>query len=125
MENKCFSLRTLRLCGEYPMDKQSLIAELQLEPHVEGGWFRRTYCSPQQVQTEKDPVRPLMSSIFYMLADDSPVGHLHHALKGQFKIPNEASTFNELSDGYCRILNCPFRAWWIWLSVRGRRPRLY
>lgn len=54
------------------MDKRQLITQLRLEPHPEGGYFRRTYES-SRVQTG----RRLMSSIFYLLTDDSPTGHLH------------------------------------------------
>lgn len=57
------------------MHKQQLIESLQLSPHVEGGYFRRTYCSPRT--TADTPSRAYMSSIFYLLTDDSPTGHLH------------------------------------------------
>lgn len=63
------------------MNKSDVIQTLQLEPHIEGGYFRRTFTAserylkgdglPQQI------VRPLMSSIFYMLTDDSPIGRMH------------------------------------------------
>jgi predicted cupin superfamily sugar epimerase len=51
---------------------------LQLENHVEGGYFRRTYqadhCAP--VTTDGGD-RYLMTSIYYMLTSESPVGHWH------------------------------------------------
>ena len=53
--------------------KKSLIKSLRLEPHVEGGYFRRTYeSSPKSAEG-----RALMSSIYYMLTDDSPIGYFH------------------------------------------------
>lgn len=58
------------------MNKHEVIAALQLEPHIEGGFFRRTYTAAQQISKESSP-RPLMSSIYYMLTDDNPSGHLH------------------------------------------------
>ncbi len=54
------------------MTKQELIEQLQLEPHIEGGYFRRSYAAAAEFDG-----RALMSSIFYLLTDDSPVGHLH------------------------------------------------
>lgn len=58
------------------MDKQSLIKRLELEPHIEGGYFRRTYNSELSTGSIKDS-RTLLSSIFYLLTDDSPVGYFH------------------------------------------------
>ena len=55
------------------MDKTTVIEMLELEAHKEGGFFRRTYEATQAV----DDRHPTMSSIFYMLTDDSPIGHLH------------------------------------------------
>lgn len=48
------------------------IDELELERHPEGGWFRRVYTSEQTV----DGIRPVMSSIHYLLeADDFSAFH--------------------------------------------------
>lgn len=57
------------------MTKQDLIHQLQLTAHVEGGYYRRTYASTRL--TNDLPARACMSSIFYLLTDDSPIGHLH------------------------------------------------
>ncbi len=50
------------------------------EPHVEGGYFRRTYQSDYTTHATipyaKTP-RYLMTSIFYRLTDDSPTNYLH------------------------------------------------
>lgn len=54
--------------------KDQLITELGLEPHIEGGYFRRTY---QCALTTSNPEQHLMSSIYYLLTDDRPIGHLH------------------------------------------------
>lgn len=59
------------------MDKQQLIAHLQLEPHLEGGYFRRTYAASRTAAIEDVGDRLLMSSIFYLLTDDSPIGFFH------------------------------------------------
>lgn len=45
---------------------------LQLVPHSEGGYYRRTYCSDH-----KCGERAAMSSIYYGLTRESPVGHWH------------------------------------------------
>jgi uncharacterized protein len=54
------------------LTKTQLIASLDLSPHPEGGYFRRTYESSQVFRG-----RRFMSSIHYLLTDDQPVGHLH------------------------------------------------
>lgn len=60
------------------MNKQQLIERLSLAPHIEGGYFRRTYCAELQLDMPGYATpRQLLSSIFYMLTDDSPIGHLH------------------------------------------------
>lgn len=51
------------------------IATLGLEPHIEGGYFRRTYTSP--TCDVPGPEQPKMSSIYYMLTRQSPFGRLH------------------------------------------------
>ncbi len=60
------------------MDKRRLIEKLSLTPHVEGGYFSRTYTSAlaTRVPYASRP-RRLLSSIFYLLTDDSPIGYLH------------------------------------------------
>ena len=54
------------------MNKDSLIEQLELVKHIEGGYFARTYQSQKQTNG-----RALSSSIYYMLTDDSPIGHFH------------------------------------------------
>jgi predicted cupin superfamily sugar epimerase len=49
--------------------------ELQLEPHPEGGWFRRVYESDQC----SDSGRPLLTSIYYLL--EAPDFSALHRLK--------------------------------------------
>ncbi|SDJ36484.1 cupin domain-containing protein [Streptomyces indicus] len=51
-------------------------AALGLEPHGEGGYFRRIYTSPHSMQTEHGP-RPSATSIHYLLDEKQPSGHLH------------------------------------------------
>lgn len=54
------------------MNKTMLIKQLNLVEHIEGGYFSRTYQSPIQANE-----RALMSSIYYLLTDDRPIGHFH------------------------------------------------
>lgn len=63
--------------SNYP-DKQSVIEALQLEAHVEGGYFRRTFQADHRAKLEL-PIgeRFTLTSIFYMLTSDSPIGHWH------------------------------------------------
>lgn len=59
------------------MNKHEIIKKLSLEPHPsEGGYFKRTYCS-EIVATCPAGTRNTLSSIYYMLSDDNPIGYLH------------------------------------------------
>ncbi len=59
------------------MEKLHIIEALSLEPHIEGGYFRRTYYSQQSFETASGQQRNIVSSIFYLLTDDSPIGFFH------------------------------------------------
>ena len=54
------------------MNKISLIKDLNLKQHIEGGYFARTYESDKYIDDHE-----LLTSIYYMLTNDSPVGHFH------------------------------------------------
>lgn len=54
------------------MNKTTLISHLRLQEHIEGGYFARTYQSERHFHD-----RSLMSSIYYLLTDDRPIGHFH------------------------------------------------
>jgi len=59
------------------MTKDEIIDSLGLALHPsEGGYFKRTYESTQNI-THGDSSRKLLTSIYYMLTSDSPVGYLH------------------------------------------------
>ncbi len=60
------------------INKHQLIHSLQLQPHVEGGYFRRTYQSDHRpaLPTESGE-RLRLTSILYLLTDDARVGHWH------------------------------------------------
>ncbi len=62
----------------YDVNKQDLIETLNLSGHFEGGYFRQTFKSAQKpgVTTSRGQ-RSAMTSIFYMLTDDSPVDAFH------------------------------------------------
>lgn len=53
-----------------------LVAGLELEAHVEGGFFRETWGSTATVRAEVGP-RPAANSIYYLLTRDSPLGVFH------------------------------------------------
>lgn len=57
---------------------EQVVEQLGLEAHVEGGFFRRTYAADKhpKVATAYGE-RLLMSSIFYLLTGQSPIGHFH------------------------------------------------
>lgn len=55
-----------------------LAKALNLEPHVEGGYFRQTFKADHRPNiTTKQGDRVTMTSIYYLLSADSPVGYFH------------------------------------------------
>jgi len=48
------------------MKAHELIAELRLQPHPEGGWYREVYRSAQRVVYERAP-RCALTAIYYLL----------------------------------------------------------
>lgn len=59
-------------------DSAALIERLGLEPHVEGGYFRRTFqADHRECVDQGDGPRFTMTSIYYMLTRESPVGRWH------------------------------------------------
>lgn len=65
------------------------IERLALEPHPEGGWFRRIYTAAQSVPTPSGS-RCAASSIHYLLNRQSPVGRFHR---------NRSAILHYLQDG--------------------------
>jgi predicted cupin superfamily sugar epimerase len=61
-----------------PLNADTIIATLNLEKHVEGGYYRRTFESGhrEKIQT-KDGERFTMTSIYYLLTAEHPIGHFH------------------------------------------------
>jgi predicted cupin superfamily sugar epimerase len=60
------------------IDKVDLIRQLKLQPHTEGGYFRRTFQADHRRPVKVDDEdRYTMTAIYYLLTDDSPVGHWH------------------------------------------------
>ena len=77
-----------RLYALSQMDAQKVVEILKLEPHREGGYFRRTYAAKINVSittdpemtgeaSENDPTsgieRPIMTSIYYLLTSESSI----------------------------------------------------
>ena len=57
---------------------ESVITLLRLQKHLEGGYFRRTFLSEHSAgRAETALERKTMSSIYYLLTSQSPVGHFH------------------------------------------------
>lgn len=55
-----------------------IIRSLDLQAHVEGGYYRRTFQADHRPQiTTDNGDRYLMTSIFYLLTEVSPIGHFH------------------------------------------------
>ena len=57
---------------------EEIIEALRLEGHVEGGFFRRTYEAQGQPRIDSGAgERFSMTSIYYLLTAEGPVGHFH------------------------------------------------
>ena len=56
---------------------EAVVELLQQDGHVEGGFFCRTYASDYRLLTPGGDERLSMTSIFYLLAAQSPIGHFH------------------------------------------------
>ncbi|WP_018275514.1 cupin domain-containing protein [Teredinibacter turnerae] len=60
------------------MDATEIIARLSLEPHREGGFFRRTYEAGDQPRViTPNGERFSLTSIYYLLSSERPRGHFH------------------------------------------------
>ena len=60
------------------MKKENIIKKLSMRKHIEGGYFCETHQSEIVVDTTReDNKRPIITSIFYMLTDDRPIGYFH------------------------------------------------
>ncbi len=59
--------------GAFEIEK--VVELLGLEKHIEGGYYRRTFCSSYKVSPGDD--QGMASSIFYLLSIDAPIGHFH------------------------------------------------
>ena len=57
------------------MKVDEIIHELGLEKHIEGGYYRRTFCADRLAGD--DPIQAMASSIYYLLTRDNPIGHFH------------------------------------------------
>ncbi|UZE95669.1 cupin domain-containing protein [Alkalimarinus alittae] len=55
------------------ISKDFIIKSLALTPHIEGGYFKRTYESALKTENTQSA----MSSIYYLLTDDAPTGFFH------------------------------------------------
>lgn len=57
---------------------KTLVAALGLEEHVEGGYFKQTFKADKNRNiTTAFGERSTLTSIYYLLTRDSPIGHFH------------------------------------------------
>ncbi len=60
------------------MDREELIRKLELEPHVEGGYFKRTFEAAHRAKIDAGlGPRFTMTSIYYLLTAEARIGHWH------------------------------------------------
>jgi len=58
--------------------KHEIIELLDLDHHFEGGYFRQTYNAVQRARIDTAAgERTTLSTIYYMLTDDTPIDHFH------------------------------------------------
>ena len=93
------------------LSKAEIITSLGLGGHFEGGYFRDTFrpTHREKVETARGP-RGTMTSIYYMLTDDSPVDHFHtkHSDGIQFHHLGSPLTYHMIHpDGRCRASPSP------------------
>ncbi|MCE2028594.1 cupin domain-containing protein [Sessilibacter corallicola] len=70
---------TMTDVSENDLSIQALVKTLNLEPHIEGGYYRRTYQADHRDKLNTaEGERFLLTSIYYLLTQDSAVGHWHH-----------------------------------------------
>ena len=53
------------------MNTKELIQQLHLQPHPEGGYFKETYRSDQQLTTNEGKVRNVCTAIYYLLENEN------------------------------------------------------
>lgn len=59
-------------------DRDAVIRQLQLEPHLEGGYYRRSFQADHRARIDQGHgERFTLTSIYYLLSADSPIGHWH------------------------------------------------
>ena len=96
------------------MSESSLVHSLQLAPHPEGGYFRRTHENSRTVPCpfpEEGPgsTRLASTSIHYLLTPASPIGHFHrnkalcyhfhHRGRGRYRLIGEQGEVDEFVVG--------------------------
>ncbi|WP_103654369.1 cupin domain-containing protein [Agarilytica rhodophyticola] len=60
------------------LDAKGVIALLDLEAHIEGGYFKQTFIADHRSKIKTpNGERFTMTSIYYLLTDESPKGHFH------------------------------------------------
>ena len=60
------------------LSTHQLVDALQLEGHVEGGYFRQTFKADHRALIDTaNGQRVTMTSIYYLLSAESPIGHFH------------------------------------------------
>jgi predicted cupin superfamily sugar epimerase len=57
------------------MNLKDVFEYLDLTEHIEGGYYRRCYCSDKKINANTD--QAMASSIYYLLTEKRPVGHFH------------------------------------------------
>lgn len=64
--------------GKSHLSAAQVVEYLGLEGHIEGGFYRRTYEAGNQPRIDTEyGSRFSMTSIFYLLTAEAPVGHFH------------------------------------------------
>ncbi|WP_446344549.1 cupin domain-containing protein [Coleofasciculus sp. F4-SAH-05] len=60
------------------INNHDLIQQLSLQMHPEGGYYSEAYRSSMMIETDRvGQKRSAMTSMYYLLTDDSPIDYFH------------------------------------------------
>lgn len=88
---------------------ESIIQRLELSPHDEGGYFKRIYTSPHPYPQPSPHTsqQKLVSSIYYLLTQKRPIGHMHRCKSDilHYFLEGDPITYHVLSESKGLILH--------------------
>lgn len=84
------------------MNTKSLIKQLQLEPHPEGGYYRETYRSNESITTPNGKKRTVSTAIYYLLENEDK-SHFHRISSDELWFHHQGEAIEILLLHYNRL----------------------